>query len=358
MIRVLARYRHQITAVVVALLIGALVYLAIQSKNIRMSEYDDETFSGIAFGTSVKKTIYMDGMNNREEVNKAIDEILAQLEEKISYRNKFSEVAICNRAYAVDGVTKLSPDINEYLRRELEICNETNGAFSPCILPVSLLWGIEDGYSKPPSQEDIDDVLQHIDPSDIEISDEGVTFHKEDMKIDFGAVGKGIAADLVMDELSKRNVPGAVVSIGGTIAVYGDKGKGRAWHIGIQDPRGEDGDVMGVLEVPGGNIVSTSGDYEKFFEIGGKSYHHIFDPKTGYPVDNGLISVTICTDDGFTSDAMSTACFVLGLEKGMQYAEEKGVGAIFVTSDKNVYVTKNLKKRFNIRADEYAIAKK
>ena len=358
MIRFLAKYRHQTTAIIIIALIAALTYLAIQSKNVRMSEYDNDTYSGLAFGTSVKKTIYMDSASARQEVSNSIDELLKDLDERISYRNPSSEIAFINKAYAVDGTVTFSPDIKEYLSREIEICNETEGAFSPCILPLSMLWGIEDGYSKPPSQAEIDETLLHIDPSDIEIVDDGVIFHNDGMKIDLGAVGKGIAADEVMDELSRQKVPGAIVSIGGTIAVYGDKGKGRPWHVGVQDPRGEDGKVLGVLEVDGGNVVSTSGDYEKYFEIGGKRYHHIFDPKTGYPADNGLISVTICTNDGFLSDALSTACFVMGLDKGLQYAEDKGVDAIFVTAEKKVYITKSLKRRFNIRNDEYELAKK
>lgn len=358
MLRFLAKYRHQTSAIIIIAMITALTYLAIQSRNVRMSEYDNETYSGLAFGTTVKKTIYMDSVSDRQEVSDSIDELLKDLDERISYRNTSSEIAIFNKAYAVDGIITFSPDIKEYISRELEISNETEGAFSPCILPISLLWGIEDGYSKPPSRDELDEALLHIDPTDIEIVDDGVIFHNDGMKIDFGAVGKGIAADKVIDELSKRKVPGAIVSIGGTIAVYGDKGKGRPWHVGVQDPRGDEGKVLGVLAVTGGDVVSTSGDYEKYFEIGGKRYHHIFDPKTGYPADNGLISVTICTNDGFLSDALSTACFVMGLDKGLQYAEDKGVDAIFVTAEKKVYITKSLKNRFDIRNDEYELEKK
>ena len=358
MIRFLAIHRRSITGIVLVLLIGGLVYLAIQSKDIRLSEYDNSTYSGIAFGTAVKKTIYMDGTSDREEINATIDDILLELENTISYRKSTSEVAVCNRAYAVGGVTKVSQDILNYLNREIEISNETKGAFSPCILPISQLWGIEDGNTTPPSKDEIDKKLKYTDPSDIETTEDGIIFHSEYMAIDFGAVGKGIAADAVMAELKNKKVPGAVISIGGTIAVYGDKGKGRPWHVGIQDPRGKEGTVLGVVEVDGGNVVSTSGDYEKYYESDGKRYHHIFDPKTGYPADNGLISVTICTDDGFLSDAMSTACFVLGLDKGMEYAEKKGVDAIFVTADKKVYVTKSLKKRFDLRTGEYELANK
>ena len=356
MIRFLARHRFVISGIVVALMIAGFIYLAIQTRNIRISEYDGNTYPGVAFGTAVKKTFYMENEENREAVNKSVDEVLKQLDDRISYRNKNSELVAINKIYIVDGVTNVSQDIAEYISREIEISNETDGAFSPCILPLSRLWGIEEGNTSIPSDSDIKNVCSLIDPSNIEAVDGGVIFHKEGMGIDFGAVGKGIAADIVLKELADKKVPGGVVAIGGTIAVYGDKGKKKPWHIGIQDPRGVDGDMLGVLTVPGGYVISTSGDYEKYFDLDGKRYHHIFDPNTGYPADSGLISVTISSEDGFLSDAMSTACFVMGLEKGMQYAEEKGVDAIFVTSDKKVYITNDLKKRFNIKAEGYELA--
>ena len=354
----LARHRRIKIYIFLIIIIVWLICMAIQTKGIRLRSYESKSYPGQAFGTSIKKTLYMDDEAERDEVDKAIDALLNSLDERLSYRNSESELAICNRSYVLDGIVELSSDILGYIKREMEICKETEGAFSPCILPLSKLWGIEDGASDIPSQDEIDKVLSHIDPSDIKIVDDGISFHSYDMELDLGAVGKGIAADEVMKLLDEKKVPGAIISIGGTIAVYGDKGKDDKWYVGIQDPRDKEGNVFGVLEVSGGSVVSTSGDYEKYFEADGKRYHHIFDPKTGYPADNGLISVTICSDDGFLSDAMSTACFVMGLDEGMKYAKKKGVDAIFVTSDKKVYVTKSVKKRFVLKADEYEIAKR
>lgn len=358
MIRFFARHRRVITILFAALIIGGIAYLAVKTKNLRTSTYDDETFAGTAFGTAVKKTIYSDDEALRESVSALLDDEFKNLEQRISYRNVNSEVAINNRSYVVDGVTAFSPDLLMYIKRELEISKETEGAFSPCILPITQLWGIEDGKNEVPSQEAIDESLTRTNADDMEIADGGVIFHTANMATDFGAVGKGIAADTAIDVMSKSGINGGVVSIGGTIAVYGDKGNGKSWHIGIQDPRDEDGKVLGVVDVTGNTVISTSGDYEKYFELDGKRYHHIFDPATGYPADNGLISVTIITPDGFLSDALSTACFVMGLENGLSYAEEKGVSAIFVTSDKKVYLSMDLKKKFNIKADGYEVVKK
>ncbi len=357
MIRFLARHRHLITGIVVVGLIILFVYMAIKTKDLKIGTYNNKTYSGIAFGTAIKKTIFAEEDEVCDKVDYDIDKILKSVDEKLSYREHGSEIDILNNSYAAGGIYTLSPDILMYLQKEMDIYKETKGAFSPCILPLSKLWGIEDGEARVPKESEIEAVLEHTNADNIVVTDEGMTFNDVNMAIDFGAVGKGIAADEVLSELSKSSVKGAVISVGGTIATYGVKGSDTMWHIGIQDPRAEDGNVFAVLDVNGGTVISTSGDYEKYFEVDGKRYHHIFDPGTGYPADNGVISVTIATNNGFLSDALSTACFVMGVDKGLEYAEIKGVDAIIVTSDKNVYITKDLRKRLHIKNTEYKLVK-
>lgn len=357
MIRYIAKYRHIITAIVAVAFIGCMVYFGVKTSNMKNGSIQPDVFSGKAMGTAVKKTIYSDNTSKSEEVNEMINTYLSELENQLSVRISDSEIAICNRSYAVDGVYELSDDVLTYLKDEIQICKETKGAFSPCIRPVSSLWGIEDGKTEIPDEQLIQEILKSTNVDDIEIVENGVIFHANDMAIDFGAVGKGIACDGIVDKLTQTNIQGAVVSIGGSILTYGDKGDGKNWHIGIQDPRAEEGKVLGIVDIDGNKMISTSGDYEKYFEEDGKRYHHIFDPATGYPADSGLISVTIISDSGFLSDAMSTACFVMGLEDGMTYVEEKGVEAVFVTNDKKVYITKGLKKSFRLQAEDYEIVK-
>lgn len=356
--RFIAKYRHIITAVIVILFIGALVYLGVRLQNLRNEDVAADTFVGKAMGTAVKKTIYSDSTVKSEEVSEEIDAYLQELENQISVRVSDSEVYLCNHNYAVDGIYELSNRLVDYLKKGMEIYEETNGAFSPCIRPLADLWGIEDGKAEVPDDAMIQDILKKTDASKIEITDNGIIFHEENMAIDFGASGKGIACDQVTEILREKGVQGAVISVGGSIAVYGSKGNGKEWHIGIRNPRGDEDQVLGVVDFLGSKMIATSGDYEKYFEEGAKRYHHILDPATGYPADNDLMSVTIISANGFLSDALSTACFVMGLEKGMDYAEEKGVDAVFVTKDKKVYVTKNLKKSFHIKGDDYKLVKK
>lgn len=357
MVRFIAKYRHIITAIVAVVFIGCMVYFGIRTNNMKNGPVQSDVFAGKAMGTAIKKTIYSDNTAENEEVNKMINTYLSDLEKQLSVRVEDSEVAKCNRNYAVDGVYELSDDIVTYLKDEMQIGKETDGALSPCIRPISDLWGIEDGKTEIPDDRLIQETLKSTNMDDMEVAENGVIFHAENMAIDFGAVGKGIACDGIAERLAGADIQGAVISVGGSILVYGDKGDGRDWHIGIQNPRAEEGEVFGIVDIEGNKMISTSGDYEKYFEADGKRYHHIFDPATGYPADSGLISVTIISDSGFLSDAMSTACFVMGLEDGMAYAEEKGVEAIFVTDDKKVYITKGLKKNFRLQADDYELEK-
>lgn len=352
------KYHRVITIVVAVLLFVSMAYYGIQANKLRGTKAQSKDYAGNAMGTAVKKTLYMDDMEAADEVNRAINKLLTELEAQISVRIPESEVAGLNRNYAVDGIYHVSENIVDYLEQELIIYKETDGAFSPCIRPLSVLWGIEDGNDVVPSAEAVQSVLPNIDGSLIEtVGEDGITLHAENMAIDFGAIGKGIACDQVEVLLGDSDVRGAVVSIGGSILAYGDKGDGKDWHIAIQDPRKQEGSVLGILDVKGGTKISTSGDYEKYFEQDGKRYHHIFDPATGYPAESGLISVTIISDNGLLSDAMSTACFVMGLQKGMEYVEEKGVEAVFVTTDKKVYVSSGIKKRFRLQAKDFKMGK-
>lgn len=351
------RYRKQILSLIAIFCIVGFIYLVIQTNKIEDIHVKMKVFSGQAMGTAVKKTLYLEDETKSEGVSKKIDQCLDDLENYLSVRIMDSEVSKCNRSYAVDGLYKLPDDIVGYLKREMEISRESKGAFSPCIRPLSELWGIEDGENEVPSKKEIERTLKNTSVVNIEVADEGIIFHADKMAIDFGAVGKGIACDKVLALLAEEDVQGAVVSVGGNVAVYGDKGNNKKWHIGVQDPRAEEGEYLGVVDVPGNVIISTSGDYEKFFEKKGKRYHHIYDPATGYPAENGLISVTIISDDGFLADALSTTCFVMGLTRGMEYAEKKGVDGIFVTKEKEVYVTKGIKRDFYLQSEDYKLIK-
>jgi thiamine biosynthesis lipoprotein len=168
----------------------------------------------------------------------------------------------------------------------------------------------------------------------------------EGMKLDFGAVGKGLALDEILAYLTdQEEITGATVSVGGSVLTYGEKPDKSSWKVGIVDPA-DTSEYIGVLTLDGQWCVSTSGDYERYVEVDGVRYHHIIDPATGYPADSRVSGVTVLTKDGFLSDALSTACFILGQEEGMALAEKYDAEVLFVDKDGNISMTEGMKQYF------------
>ena len=198
---------------------------------------------------------------------------------------------------------------------------------------------------------------ERLEPTDKKTNtDESISsiYIEDQCTLDLGAVGKGIACDVAQNYLKQqKEVSGAVIAVGGSILLYGSKVDGTNWNVAVQNPRGKDGEAMGVLSLSGTTNVSTSGDYEKYFMQNGKRYHHILDPSTGYPAESSLISVTVVSDNGLLSDGLSTACFVLGKEKGERLLETCGAEGVFIDQNKKVTVTKGLKDKFTILNEEY-----
>lgn len=343
----------------------------------------------------VMSTVLSEKIYGTKDVTQDIKEELDKLEkDQLSWREDHSVVSKIN-ADAQKGIkTKLDSDMTSWVEDSLELAKRSNGAFDPTIGRLTRLWNIEGDNPKVPSKQEIKNTLEdtgytkiHLekvesqntantkknvdkdikdntaknketseDTSQNTNTNESVSsiYIGDKCTLDLGAVGKGIACDVVQDYLKKqKEVSGAVIAVGGSILLYGSKADGSDWNVAVQNPRGQDGEAMGVLSLSGTTNVSTSGDYEKYFMQDGKRYHHILDPSTGYPADSGLISVTIVSDSGLLSDGLSTACFVLGKEKGQKLLETYGAEGIFIDQNKKVTVTKGLKDKFTILNEEY-----
>ena len=273
-----------------------------------------------------------------EEASKEVIRILKDTEEKqISWRVKGSAVEQVNstkEAVAVD------EDTLTWLEQSLEIATESDGALNPGVGALAQLWDIGGDNPYVPTQNEITQVLNKIDYTKVTMQGDQVMTDPEIVKVDLGAIGKGIGADQALTYLEGcEDITGAIISVGGSLCVYGEKPDGEDWTVGVQDPRQETGTMAGYVKVSGTKFVSTSGDYEKYIEKDGKRYHHILDSKTGKPADSGLISVTIVCDSGLNSDALSTACFVLGMEKSLPLLEKYNAEAVFIDEDHNVYQT-------------------
>ena len=189
-----------------------------------------------------------------------------------------------------------------------------------------------------------------VDGTKIDVNDDGVQL-PEGMSIDLGAIAKGYISDRIADFLAEEGVESALLNVGGNVRTVGVKPDGSNWRIGIQDPKGaRDQSIVGIVSLAGNSVV-TSGIYERGFVLDGVCYHHIFDPKTGWSVQNELAGVSIVTEEACTADALSTTVFAMGLEKGTAFMESlEGADAIFVTREGKVSWTSGLDGLFSLSA--------
>jgi thiamine biosynthesis lipoprotein len=212
----------------------------------------------------------------------------------------------------------------------------TGGYFDITIAPLSDIWKNAFGENQLPSGESIAEAksLVGYDKVSIDKQSHSIKLLKSGMRLDFGCIAKGYAVDVAVRELKRKGIDSALVNAGGNMYCLGSK-FGRPWIIGLQHPR-DKGKMFTNLKLKD-SAVATSGDYQQYMEVGGKRYSHIIDPKTGYPVETDVLSVTVVAKDAMTADAVGTCVFLLGREKGLKvFGKYKGVDRIIVITDKDV----------------------
>lgn len=332
---------------VVAFFCGRLYIQSKEQKPLTSTEY--------AMGTYVQQTVYG---ANKEDAAKGAANAVQSLENLISWRVETSDVARLNDAAGTDWIA-IEPETADLLARALDVAERSNGAFDPTILPVSSLWDFGGENQHLPSQAEIEEyrgfVGYHNLRVDLDAAQASLKIHGA--ALDLGGIGKGAACDAAVQAYEEAGAQAGIIAVGGSIGVYGDKPDGSLWRLAVRDPNSSDDQAgeMGLLDLASG-YVSTSGSYEKTFTENGKTYHHLLDPRTGYPAESGLVSVTVTSNSGALSDALATAVFVLGEEKGMALLEEYGAGGILITQDNHVIVSDSLKDAFQLTSDAYTLA--
>lgn len=304
---------------------------------------EPETATFFAMDTAMDFTVYGDAALLDEA-----ETLIGSLEEQVSVTDEHSDI------YAIDhtGSGSLSGNAAELMEQALELCRRTGGALDISVYPIVRAWGFTTGSYQVPDEETIQSLLPLVDYTQIQYdAATGVVTLPEGMEIDLGSVAKGYAGQLAAQMLREHGVQSALLNLGGNVQTVGAKPDGSPWQIGIKDPQGED--AMMVLSVEDQAVV-TSGGYERYFEQDGQTYWHIMDPSTGHPADSGLISVTIVGDEGVVCDGLSTALFVMGLEKAADlWAQSGDFEAVFVTASGEVYITEGLRDRFAL-TEQYA----
>lgn len=252
--------------------------------------------------------------------------------------------------YPVSGTADtwhISEDLAALLSEGLDITRESDGAFDIAIAPLTSLWDFTAKDPKVPDDAAIQKALPLCSSDGVTIDGQDITLPSDDIQFDVGAIAKGYIADRLKDFLVKKGVKSAIINLGGNVLCIGSKPDGTPFKVGIQKPFADRNETEAVMNITGKSVVS-SGIYERCFKQDGKLYHHILNPQTGYPYDNGLISVTIISDQSVDGDALSTTCFALGLEDGLKFAEKKGVQAVFITEDYELHYTDGFQDEINV----------
>ncbi|MCL6591310.1 MAG: FAD:protein FMN transferase [Firmicutes bacterium] len=315
--------------------------------------------NGFAMGTLISQKIY--GIASRKAANEAFEKI-KYLECLMTINAPGGDINRLNEN-AGKGYIKLNPETISVLKSALIISRLSGGAFDITVAPVVKEWGIGSVSPRIPPKKTLIRLGSLIGYKNVYIDEknQGAALAGAGQMVDLGGIAKGYAADAVIQIYRRNGIRSGLINIGGNVATLGTRPDGTPWRIGIQDPRARHGKILGVVRVSDQAVV-TSGDYEKYFMKNGKRYHHIINPRSGRPAESGLISVTIVAASSTEADALATAVFILGSDKGMSLLKRYGrAEAILITANKKLYITPGLKKDFefmNNGSKEYEYVEK
>lgn len=313
-----------------------------------------------SLGTIVTITIY--DHPKTQYFDEAFD-IVDEVYHNMSLQLEDTDLVRLNAMAGIEPV-EVSPMTMTVLQEAKRIAVLCGGTFTPMIEPLVKLWDIGGDNPRVPSPEELSQAVNliHLDYLELYPSDDPdntpnrAFISTAGAGVDLGGIAKGYAADLVAQYLKSEGVHKAILDFGGNILTIGRKNEERPWIIGVQRPDQSRGIYLGKIPSEDTSVV-TSGVYERFFEENGKRYHHLLNPETGYPVENGLEGVVIVSDVSMIADGFSTALFGLGLEKGLALANELDeIEAVFITDDYKIYVSDELAEDFILEDDQYTWA--
>lgn len=287
--------------------------------------------TGYYFDTVVTITLY--GTNNADLLAGCFD-LCDKYDTMFSRTYTTGELYQLNAAAAdTDVCMSVSPELAEIINDSLYYSQLSGGAFDITIGAVTRLWDFKAETPVLPEADDIQDALAYVgyDRVSVDLESSAVSM-RQGTYLDLGGIAKGFIADKIREYLLSKGIENAVVNLGGNVLCMGGKTDGSDFNIGIQKPF-DDSQIFALVKTKNMSVV-TSGDYERYFYYDGVLYHHILDPTTGYSVRNGLNAVTIIAQDSLTAEILSTTCFVLGKDKGLELIDSMdGVYALFILSD-------------------------
>ena len=288
---------------------------------------------------------------SQEKADRAIEAAFSEIEQiaKLSdFYSPDSEISMINRKSGISGVT-VSPDVLEMLSNALYVSENTGGAFDITIGPVMSLYDFHRNIK--PDDREIRRNLHFVNYRNLSVDRKKSTvFLKEKgMLVDPGGITKGYTADKAVEILKQQGIHAGLVAVAGDIKAFGLKPDGKPWTIGIRNPApgNSEDDIIATIGLTD-MAISTSGDYERFFILDGKKYHHLIDPKTGYPA-SGCRSVSVIAKNGVFTDSFATGVFILGPEKGMKVLEKMGFEGIIIDSTGKAHITPGIRGKIEFK---------
>lgn len=329
----------------VAIILCAAIVFGIVSYDFISGRSSCERTS-VAMGTVI--TVKLFGFGAENDLDRIETEINGLESSVLSWRKEGSDIYRINEGAGAS--VSVSPDTVEIIGQCIDISGDCDGVFDITVGNVTKLWDFGGDNQRLPSESEIKTALADVGYKNVSVSGNAVQI-KKGQSLDLGAVGKGFTCDKIKDLLDKGRTKSAVVSIGGSLLIYGS----RTFSVGIVNPD-NDKQSMGTLKLKD-TCVSTSGDYEKYFEQDGKRYHHILNATTGYPATSEFKSVTVICESGIISDALSTVCYIVGYRKSIEILEEYDAEAVFIFNNNAVKVTDGLSGKFTVTDDSYTLDK-
>lgn len=334
------RYMALITA------LSVMILTSCSNENAMQKEYAKDIFAMDTF-----MTVKAYGDNAEAALDEAETEI-KRIEALFSVTDPQSDISKINKNGGQP--VEVSEDTFELISKSLDFCRETDGALDITVYPVVREWGFTTGSYNIPDRKKLSELLKNTGYKRVSLSDDSVLLEKG-MELDLGSVAKGYCSGRIADIMKQKGVSSALINLGGNVQAIGTKPDGTAWRVGIQDPDNSE-EIACTLSVSDCAVV-TSGNYERFF-VGedGKKYCHIIDPKTGCPADNGIISASIIGKSGLMCDAYSTALFVMGTDKAIEFCRShQDFEAVFITDSGMLYITEGLENDSDI-SDRYKVS--
>lgn len=332
-----------------AVLLAALLLGTACLLGVRSSQRSKQTVSTIfAMDAAISQRVF--GINGQKAVRDA-EQALREMEALLSLYRPESDIA--RLAAAAGSGEAVCVDARTYalLLQAKTLCAQTDGAFCLTIAPLALAWGIATDAPRVPPQQEIDSLLPLVDDNDLILRDGTAYLRQKGQAVDLGGIAKGAACDRIKEIYDACGIRSALCWVGGSsIYARGEKPDGTGWRLGFRDPSGDTASALASFEIRDA-VFCTSGGYERYFEENGVRYHHILDPATGYPVQTDVLSVGVLSENGAEADFFSTALFVQGKEKALEYFANGGEG-ILLDDACHLYVSKALQSSFQLTAQD------